>query len=1534
MKKIIKYLFIFCVLISGVFVKNLTVSNEIVASAAGAYEAEYLAAFADNENLSRIQASSLTQTSFNVLDNVNYEFYDQDQYGTCYAFSLAQMLNLSYEHKTGEHIRLSAIALALQFRNIFFNEGSYGLEIMQNSYNLDYVSEYDFPYEIAKMYYDQQTTTKDVNINFDGKEIIDVEEYYYFPNVYSTFSAETKSICVENIKKALVLDGALTMGISYQVVTSGEYLIYEPMAASVGGHAMTVVGFDDNFSGSIFGNATDGAFIIMNSWGANDQYLYMSYEDVAGFDYLMGVAGFIDADERAEEVSNMPEAYYGIQNDLFYKQDLSSNLEIGYLISNTTSKTHLSQIDLQPLYQDYDVCYFSADIKLYVGASTQDLKNGSFQYIGDYDISGGVNKIVLDTPIEVSKNFSIKIVITDNVHKYSYLDEGNQSFSAYYLYEGSWTKLSLSASNYNLVRTPYYVRALFTDGTNYEISQEDNYQTVTNNTVNFDLSSSANTEIESVGVQIFRNTTANASFTNFSMVEDEVSSEFDIVSTTSSVSLTKTTFSAGTYKVVININNGEKQFIKFLFFDDGITIHCFDTYRYVDIWEGSYKFFSLYSNSLSADIVNITIPDSYKIFRVSNKEFLESIFSFASTDITFTGSYSTDTSQRISKAEIIFENTALSTSRKVIFNFIYDKANLIFYVTKLANASHSNPQTVDAYYNQPLQNATAPNHRFVGWYEDEYFTTPATNIYVGNTGKIVYYYAKFEEKTVASVAKKASYDDVNNILTITLDFSNYNLTIYDTILFYDIRHTFKSVTIPENFNILKSAIKNNKYEYKVYVEPQNMNAINTITFDMAITRWDYREQVRFYDTLSQSVSVTDKVKISFTKIGNGEIYNSVTGESIESGDIYLPYGSKLDINFVPDDNHQIKRILIDGSSIINTDQYCFANLTKNYTFLIEFELITYQIDALVSNYGSLDKSPTETYERGTTVTYNFTPNEGSYLKTLQVDGVSLPTEGVTSYTFFNIQENHSIVIVFALFEYTITTTIVGVGDIGQPQSKKANHGDDVVYTFTPNAGYHLKQILIDGEEIEITNNQTFNYTFENVTQNHSIFVKFEKDVINITLIVSGNGNVSAKKVSSGSILERTSTEVTFSVEYEESLTFDFVGDEGYKVGSILVNGATQTSQDSITINTIIDDVEIKVFFVLKTYDLKVIISGSGVTNHGNNIVRNHGESVSYTFTPSTGYEIQKVIVDGEDKGIITGYTFENITSNHTINITFVIQQFEIKWYNYNGTLIETSLYNYGTVPTATFENPTRPAEGNYVYDFVGWNTSLDGLGFEIAPATGNISYYAQFYRHLVQFAIKVSAGTNGEISPKGNTSNDVMVEYGANQTFVFIPNHGYHVSKVYVDEKAVEDLDSYTFENVTNSHTISVVFKRNDFKATVVSDDEKGTVSGSRWFENGERATYKITPKEGYIVESVFVNGKKVNCTNNTIVVENVGEDLEIVVSYVSAKDSSTFANLTKTLIIGGIGITIIGGGFAVVYFVKIKGKAKNAGEDDEYDEN
>ncbi len=1537
MKKILKVLFIFCVLVSGVFVKNATISTEMIASAENVYDRDIISYFEDNEALSEIQASQLSVTEFNVLDEVEYEPYDQDQYGTCYAASLAQTINLSYEYRTGEHIRLSPLALAIQYKDLFFDDGSHDIEFLNNSFNLKYVSEYDFPYEQVKPYYENQNTSAQPNLNFEGKEVLDVTEYYSFPMLTSSSSAEFKQIYIDNIKKALVNHGALSIAISYKVTTSGEYNVYDAAVPTVGGHALTLVGFDDSFPGSVFGHASNGAFIILNSWGSSEKFIYMSYEDVpyeylnsllsySGFGFIFGVDEFIEFDERAESVSNMKKAYYQLPGN--YSADTNAmGREIGYLVSNTTSNTHLSQIDLQPLFNTIALYEASTDIKLYVGAGTQDLENGSYQFVGDYDISGGVNKIVLDEPLEVSKNFSIKIVIDDDYHMFGYVDASNQAFEAIYKIDDNWSVVSYSEHNYNLIRTPFYLRMLFTDGTNYSISKADNIQTATTNAVEFDISS-ANTEISSVGVEVYRITAVSSSFDSFSVTETEVSDEFNIATTTSSVSLQKKTFSGDTYKVVINVNGGEKQFIKFLFFDDGIDLIRFSTYAYRDIWTNRNKLLNIFSTSLSADVVNVTIPSSASLYYVNGKDFeIENIFDYNSADVEVSVERSIDTQQRISKATVTFSNASLGTSKTILFNFIYDTRNMILYVTKLANATHSNPKYVNNYTSVALTAASAPNHNFLGWYTDAACTQPATDIYFGNSGNVVYYYAKFEEKTAPSVAKKARYDATTNILTVSLDFSDYNLAIYDTIVISNITHTFKTITYPYPVGFI--ILKTTKYDYQIYVEEVDMNVINTLAFDVVITRWGYREQTGFYDTLSQSVTLTDKVKVSITKKGTGEIYNSITGESIESGDIYIDYGGKLDMNFVPDDNHQIKMIRVNGEPIIVTEEYTFSNLVQNQTFEIEFELISYEISAIVTGDGELDKSTIQMVKKGETITYNFTPGVGSYLQSLTVDGTPYAVNGVTSYTFRDVQENHVIIIVFAKYEFTITATVVGSGSIGHSLIKNANYGDDVNYIFTPSAGYHLKQILVDGSEITLASS----YLFEDITENHTIYVKFEKDVINVSLVVVGNGQLKAKKVSSGSVLESTTTSVTFNIEYEESLKFEFVADYGYQVDSILLNGTSVGAQESLTRSNIIDDIEVKVYFILNTYTLKLTINGSGVSNLATNLVKNHGETAIYNFTPSTGYQIAEVFVDGENKGAISTYTFENITSNHTIAVTFVIQNFEIKWFNHDGTLIFTSNFNYGTYPTATFENPKKPAEGNYVFDFIGWNSKADGTGTEIVSATENASYYAQFNKHLVQFAIKVSAGTNGDILPAGDSSHNVMVDYDASQTFVIVAKSGYHVAKVYVDGKSVDNLESYTFENVKEEHTISAVFKRNDFKATVVNDEEKGNVSGSTWFENGERATYKITPKEGFIVDSVFVNGKKVTCENNSFILENVTSDIEIVVNYVSKKDSSLFSNFSKTIVIGAVGVAVIGVGVAVVYFVKLKRKKKGS-DLDEWDEN
>ena len=70
------------------------------------------------------------------------------------------------------------------------------------------------------------------------------------------------------------------------------------------------------------------------------------------------------------------------------------------------------------------------------------------------------------------------------------------------------------------------------------------------------------------------------------------------------------------------------------------------------------------------------------------------------------------------------------------------------------------------------------------------------------------------------------------------------------------------------------------------------------------------------------------------------------------------------------------------------------------------------------------------------------------------------------------------------------------------------------------------------------------------------------------------------------------------------------------------------------------------------------------------------------------------------------------------------------------------------------------------------------------------------------FTITASAGPNGSISPSG----EISVNHGSEQSFTITPNIGYIVEDVMVDGSSIGAVDAYTFNNITQNHTISATF--------------------------------------------------------------------------------------------------------------------------------
>src|SRR5512142_235285 len=69
----------------------------------------------------------------------------------------------------------------------------------------------------------------------------------------------------------------------------------------------------------------------------------------------------------------------------------------------------------------------------------------------------------------------------------------------------------------------------------------------------------------------------------------------------------------------------------------------------------------------------------------------------------------------------------------------------------------------------------------------------------------------------------------------------------------------------------------------------------------------------------------------------------------------------------------------------------------------------------------------------------------------------------------------------------------------------------------------------------------------------------------------------------------------------------------------------------------------------------------------------------------------------------------------------------------------------------------------------------------------------------ITYTITSSAGSGGTISPSGTVS----VNQGSDQSYTISPSVGYQISDVLVDNVSVGAVTTYTFSNVTVTHTIS-----------------------------------------------------------------------------------------------------------------------------------
>ncbi len=398
-----------------------------------------------------------------------------------------------------------------------------------------------------------------------------------------------------------------------------------------------------------------------------------------------------------------------------------------------------------------------------------------------------------------------------------------------------------------------------------------------------------------------------------------------------------------------------------------------------------------------------------------------------------------------------------------------------------------------------------------------------------------------------------------------------------------------------------------------------------------------------------------------------------------------------------------------------------------------------------------------------------------------------------------------------------------------------------------------------------------------------------EDVASFTILASAgpNGIISP----SGSV----------GVNLYSNQTFTIIPNTGYHIADVQVDGVSVGPVSSYTYNWVTSDHTIKASFAINTFTItpSVASSNSGTISPAGPVTVNYGASQTFTITPATGYHIADVQVDGVSQGAVTAYTFGSVTASHTISATFALNTFTVtpSVSGANGTMspLTVQLVSYGSTTTFTLS----PAAGYSPYMSGTCGGTLNGNIYTTSPITGNCTVIASF--SINSNAITASAGTGGTISPTGM----VPVNYGANQTFTITPNANYQIASVLVDGVSQGAIASYTFSNVTSSHSISATFTLNTF-TIAPSAGTNGTINPAtpQIVTYGSSTTFTFTPSTGYYVSSVLVDGANVGLPNS-YTFSNVTTNHTIAVSFALGSYTITAtAGAGGTLVTGGVTIS------------------------------
>ena len=542
------------------------------------------------------------------------------------------------------------------------------------------------------------------------------------------------------------------------------------------------------------------------------------------------------------------------------------------------------------------------------------------------------------------------------------------------------------------------------------------------------------------------------------------------------------------------------------------------------------------------------------------------------------------------------------------------------------------------------------------------------------------------------------------------------------------------------------------------------------------------------------------------------------------------------------------------------------------------------ITSTAGEHGTISPSGTIIYSLGSSASYVISPETGYKIKKILVDGVEIvvtAADGAAQrYEFVDIQKDHTISAEFEQRMFKITVVCGGNGKIEPSTTKDYAYGSEVAFVITPNDGYVIKDVLIDGVS-NAKAKENAKYTFSNLRANHKIEVSFEVVTFTIVSSVGEGGTMSPDQITTiknwgenHSVTYTPNDKFVISTIVVDGQALNLSGDVvskpyTYTFSKITANHVIscqfESTQRTLTYDpnggTFVLNTDIDLPSTTDNYNYRTIAQIGLVPKTTYTINFASATLISGTATefhvrlykfgkPSTHYAFIKVPFGTNVSAVFTSPETLNPSDNNQI-LVYAGLAGATAGNNVSLRGITMSVTKTLTWDSVCGVSPTPTREG---YNFKGWSTESEGSTQDFS----NKKYSSVFGKEdgwlyaiweIKQFQITTSAGAHGTIT------ESMTVDWGTTATVEMKPDEGYRVATYSIDggnainsTAKAGDSDYFTFRNITANHKISVTFapitytiKYNGNGATSGS-----TTSSSHTYDEEKELTANGFSRTGY----------------------------------------------------------------------------------------